>query len=324
MIKSRTRYLTASERAYQQQRCSQVIKQLYVIVGALLLSAPLLAGCGQRATPEPAGRLNVTVSIVPQKYFVERIGGDQVDVNIMVLPGNNPATYEPKPEQLAALSEAAAYFSIGVPFESAWLDKIASANDEMLIVDTAEGIDRVPISAHYKVELRGRPDSDAKGRDPHIWLSPGLVKTQSQNIYKALAQLDPANEAEYKANLDSFIADIDKLTVDIKDALEGVTDRKFMVFHPAWGYFGDDFELEMIPIEVDGQEPSAAELADFVTTAQGEGIKVIFAQPEFSTENAKTTASEIGGEVLLISPLAPDWLNNLRRVAETFSEVLSQ
>jgi zinc transport system substrate-binding protein len=314
----------------------QMIKQLCVILVTLLLSVALLAGCGSSATtepsatstesaaPEPNGPLNVTVSILPQKYFVERVGGEYVIVNVMVESGASPATYEPKPEQLTALSEAAAYFSIGVPFENAWLDKIASANDEMMMVDTAAGIEWVPINAHYKVELGGRPESEAEGRDPHIWLSPELVKIQAQNIYKALVELDPANEAEYKANLESFLADIEELIADIEKTLEGIQSRKFMVFHPAWGYFGDDFELEMIPIEVGGQEPSAAELADLINTAKEEGIQVILAQAEFSTKNAETIAKEIGGEVLLISPLAPDWLDNLRRVADTFAEVLSQ
>jgi len=304
---------------FVNNRRRQVNKRLYIVIVVLLL-----AGCGPSATPEPAGPLNVTVSILPQKYFVERIGGEYVSVNVMVEPGASPATYEPKPEQLTALSKAAAYFSIGVPFEKAWLDKIAAASDEMLMVDTAAGIERVPINAHYKVELGGRPESDAEGRDPHIWLSPELVKVQARNIYEALAQLDPNNKAEYKANLDSFIADIDDLMANIEETLAGVPNRKFMVFHPAWGYFGDDFELEMIPIEVGGQEPSAAELADLVTAAQSENIEVIFAQPEFSTRDAETIANEIGGEVLLISPLAPDWLDNLRRVADTFAQVLGQ
>ena len=305
-------------------------KKLHATVVPLLLSTLLLAGCGQSATPGevatsgPTGPLNVTVSILPQKYFVERIGGKYVTVNVMVEPGASPATYEPKPEQLTALSEAAAYFSIGVPFESAWLDRIAAVNSDMLMIDTTEGINRVPIDAHYKVELGGRPESDAEGRDPHIWLSPTLVKTQAQTIYKALVGLDPAHEAAYKANLDSFIEDIDRLIAEIEDTLEGVARRKFMVFHPAWGYFGDDFELEMVPIEVGGQEPSPAELAHLITTAQEEAVRVIFAQPEFSTKDAETIAKEIGGRVLLISPLAPDWLDNLRRVADTFAEALSQ
>ena len=285
----------------------------------LSLSLFVTSGC-QRSTPEPTaepsgGRLTVTVSIVPQKYFVERVGGERVDVNVMVLPGNNPATYEPRPEQLTALSESAAYFSIGVPFEDAWSEKIAVANDGMLMVDTAAGIERMPMEVDH-----GHSEGPL---DPHIWLSPELVKVQARNIANALAKLDPAHGDEYRANLEAFIADIDELEADIKETLAGAN-SKFIVFHPAWGYFAHDFELEMIPIEIGGQEPSAQELAHLIAKAQEEGIRVIFAQPEFSTEDAETIAREIGGEVLLVSPLAEDWLSNLTRVADTFAEVLNR
>jgi len=279
---------------------------------ALLLSAALLTGCGRNGTPASTDALRVTVSILPQKYFVERIGGERVIVNVMVEPGASPATYEPKPGQLAALSEADAYVSIGVPFENAWLARISAANPEMFIVDSVAGIERMPMG-----ESKENPD-------PHVWLSPKLVKAQAQNICDALAQLDPAREDAYLANLDSFIADIDALDADIRETLAGVENRKFMVFHPSWGYFARDYGLEMLPIEVGGQEPSAAELAEIVAEAQEENIKVIFAQPEFSARAAETIAGEIGGEVLLISPLAPDWLDNMRRVSETFAQVLDR
>ena len=284
------------------------LKTLVRVLCPPTILALVLTGCAGAATQAPAksvSMLDITVSIVPQKYFVERVGGEHVNVNVMVQPGNSPATYEPKPEQLTALSEAAAYVSIGVPFEKAWLDKIASANSEMLMVDTTRGIKKA-------------------GNDPHIWLSPTLVKTQAQTIYEALAQIDPAHQAEYEANLDSFIADIVALDADIRKTLDGVQNNKFMVFHPTWGYFARDYGLEMVPIEVGGQEPSAAELADLITRAKEEGIKVIFCQPEFSTRDAETIANEIGGQVLLISALSPDWLDNLRNVADTFAEVLGQ
>jgi zinc transport system substrate-binding protein len=270
--------------------------------------------------------LTVMVSIMPQKYFVERIGGDRVQVMVMVEPGNSPATYEPKPEQLKALSDAAAYFSIGVPFENVWLAKIAEASQKMLMVDTIADIERMPMAAHHHHEEdeEGEHDHEEGAPDPHVWLSPELVKVQSQAIYEALSKLDPAHEAEYKTNLDAFIADIDQLEADIKATLAGLKSNKFMVFHPAWGYFAHDFGLEQIPVEVGGQEPSAQELANLIEEAKEEGIQVVFAQPEFSTTDAETIAKEIGGEVLLISPLAPDWLANMRTVAQTFADVLNR
>lgn len=226
----------------------------------------------------------------------------------MVQPGESPATYEPKPEQLQALSQAVAYIRIGVPFENAWMDRIAAANPDMRIVDTTEGIQR-----------RGTPERP----DPHIWLSPRLVKIQAETIAQVLAELDPDRAAEYQANLQAFISDIDVLDDEIQATLAQLTSRKFIVFHPSWGYFADDYDLEMIPIEVGGQEPGAAELSDLIKRAQAEDIHVVFAQPEFSTRSAETIAREIDGEVLLISPLAPDWLANMRQVAQIFASVLT-
>ena len=283
----------------------------------LLLLGLLLAGCGDEPDAQ-ADALQVTVSIVPQQYFLERIGGDRVSVNVMVLPGENPATYEPKPEQLKALSKSAVYFRVGVAFENAWMDRIRAANQDMLIVDTRQGIGLLPIAAH---------DDHGEGEgnlDPHIWLSPDLVRVQARTIRDALVQVDPDHQDAYEANLVAFEAALDGLKTDIAQELAGVTHRKFMVFHPSWGYFAKDFGLEMVPIEIGGQEPSAAELAELISEAQSEDIKVIFAQPEFSTRPAETIAKQIGGKVLLISPLAYDWENNLRSVADTFGQVLGE
>ncbi len=281
----------------------------------LLLLAFLLTACSPEITAtvqaaDSNAPLEVTVSILPQKYFVERIGGDNVKVNLLVLPGESPATYEPKAEQMTALSKSVAYFSIGVPFENAWLEKIQAANSSMKMVDTTQGIKRAA--------------SGEEGFDPHIWLSPSLVKIQSETIYKALAELDPVHANTYKANYETFIKDIDALDADIRAALNKTKTKKFIVFHPAWGYFARDYDLEMIPIEVGGQEPSAQELATIIQKAKDENIKVVFAQPEFSQEDAQTIAKEIGGEVILINPLNADWLNNLKNVADTFAKVLNQ
>ncbi|MBN2007264.1 MAG: zinc ABC transporter substrate-binding protein [Anaerolineae bacterium] len=292
-------------------------------IAGLWVALALLAGCASQPSQPKDGKLHVTVSIVPQQYFVERIGGDYVAVAVMVEPGASPATYEPKPEQLRSLSGAVAYFSIGVPFENAWLDKIAAANSKMVVVDTSAGIERLPMTAHHHEGEAGDEEEEAEGvLDPHIWISPELVKVQARNIYNALVELDPEHAEAYKTNLDAFVADIDALEAEIRTTLSGLESKRFMVYHPAWGYFAADFGLEQIAIELGGQEPSAQELAELIEHARAENIRVIFVQPEFSTTDAETIAKEIGGEVLPISPLAPDWLDNLRRVAQTFADAL--
>ncbi|MBN1877220.1 MAG: zinc ABC transporter substrate-binding protein [Anaerolineae bacterium] len=286
-----------------------------------------LVGCAPQSVADNDSKLDVTVSIVPQRYFVERIGGEYVSVSVMVEPGASPATYEPKPEQLKDLSKSVAYFSIGVPFENVWLGKIVEANKAMLLVDTIAQVERMPMATHHhegEDEQEEEHEDEVGAPDPHVWVSPELVKLQSQAIYEALSQLDPQHQDAYKANLITFIEDIDALESDIRETLSGLKNNKFMVFHPAWGYFARDFGLEQIPVEVGGQEPSAQELAVLIEHAQEEGIQVVFAQPEFSIQNAETIAKEIGGEVLLISPLAPDWLDNMHKVAQTFADALNK
>ena len=278
--------------------------------------------------------LDVTVSILPQEYFVKKIGGDLVDVNVMVEPGSEPHTYEPKPQQLKALSKAEAYITIGDSFENAWMEKFAGVNPNMLIIDSAQGIEKMEMVEHHHHDHEEHhhhgheKDDDHKDSeetlDPHIWLSPQLVKLQAENIYQGLVQIDPNNETEYKSNLAEFIEEIDQLDQQISQNLAGIKNRKFIVFHPAWGYFARDYNLIQIPIEVEGQEPSASELGALVKEAKEENIKVIFAQYQFNSQTAQTIAQEIEGEMVFIDPLAANWSDNLLKVSETFARVLKK
>ncbi len=311
------------------------------VVAIALCFGAVFQGCSQPPAPKTQEKLDITVSILPQKYFVERIGGENVNVNVMVQPGDNPHTYEPKPQQLRSLSEAEAYLSIGVSFEKAWMDRIKAANPKMPIIDTTQGMKLLPMVAHHHHGEEGHEhhhhetdktdETGNKGEeemkenfDPHVWLSPQRVKIQAQTIYQTLVELAPENQAQYQAALDQFLADIDRLDADIRKNLAGIQQRKFMVFHPSWGYFADDYGLEMISIEVGGQEPSAAELAKLISQAKEEGIKVIFVQPEFSTKSAETIAQEINGEVIMINPLMSNWLEEMQRVSQKFAQALRE
>jgi zinc transport system substrate-binding protein len=276
---------------------------------AFILALGLALGACAPGTEDTDDRLVVTVSILPQQYFLQALAEGSVSVNIMVEPGANPATYEPKASQMRALAETDVYISIGVPFEEAWLGRISSANPQMLMVDSTAGVD-----------LHTFPNGVV---DPHIWLSPRRVAIQSQTIARALIQIDPDNETLYLAQLGLFQQEVESLDGHLNDLLGPYAGEGFIVSHPSWGYFAEDYALEMIPIEVGGQEPSAAELAELVGIAQREGMRVVFAQPEFSTQAAEIVAEEIDGQVLLIDPLAEDWAANLLDVAETIAGVLS-
>jgi zinc transport system substrate-binding protein len=285
-----------------------------------------------RATTHGAEPIDVFVSIVPQKYFVEKIGGESVKVSIMVQPGANPATYEPKPRQMAALAKAKAYFTIGVPFETVWLDRISAANPGMTVIHTEEGIKKRTMADHFHVE-EGHSAQEREEwkqaeehhgvKDPHIWLSPRFVKFQARNILNGLLRIDPARGASYEMNYKSFISEIHALDAEIKGIFAGKEGRKvFMVFHPAWGYFAQDYGLEQIAVEMEGKEPGPAEMEELIRHARKEGIKVIFVQPEFSTKSAETIAKAIEGELVFANSLALDWADNLKKVAAEFEAAL--
>lgn len=286
----------------------------------------LLTACQSAASDETMTEdtLQVTVSIVPLSYFVERVGGDLVSVNIMVLPGESPHSYEPTSDQMTALADSEVFFSIGVDYEATWLPRFEEINPGLPIVDASEGIERIPTTGDHDHDGEAEEDHESEeGLDPHVWMSPANGKVIAANIAATLSELDPDNAIVYQANAEDLYADIDQLDGDIQETLSGITQTSFMVFHPAFGYFANEYGLEQIAIEIEGSEPSASELAGLIDTALEKDIKVIFVQPSFSTEDAEAIAQEIGGEIAFINPLAEDWLSNLQTVAEAFAATLS-
>ena len=271
-----------------------------------------------------AGQIAAFVSIVPQKFFVEQIGKDLVEVEVMVEPGANPHIYEPKPAQMAAISKARIYFAIGVTFEEIWLKKLASVNPKMKIVHTEHGIQKMPMVAHHHDdgEEDEREHHDHGILDPHIWLSPPLVMVQARNILTALQEVDPAHYSDYEANYKAFVAMLVDLDGELRNIFAGKQGLQFMVFHPAWGYFAHAYGLKQVPIEMEGKEPKPSQLKELIEHASEHKIKVVFVQPQFSSRSAKQVAKEIGGQVAFADPLALNWVENLREVAAKFKAVL--
>lgn len=275
----------------------------------------------------------VTVSISPQKYFVEKIAADKVNVNVMVKPGSSPAIYEPKTSQMKKLAKSSAYFSIGVPFENAWLERFKSANKNMLIVDTSKGIQKIEMEAHkhhdedghdkHKEEHHNEAEHEGhehSGSDPHIWLDPILVKIQVKNIYESLVKIDAVNKEFYKKNLDNFLKELDEFDHEIHETLEKYEDKAFMIFHPSFGYFAKRYHLEQIAIEIEGKEPKPRQLIELVKEAKKHDIKIVFVAPQFSQKGAKTISNSINGNVSFIDPLAENWDINLLKVANEIAK----
>ncbi len=281
---------------------------LYIALSAAALALFVLIWFYPSALNErnKGGRNEIFVSILPQRYFVEQIGGDKVHVSVLVGPGQSPATYDPLPQQMATLAEAVLYFRIGVPFEAAWLHKIESLNPQLRVVDTRQGI-----------ALRSMNGGQ---EDPHIWLDPLLVKTQAATICEELSAVDPHNTDYYRENLASFLSELDQLDQELAAVLGTLETDKLMVFHPAWGYLLHRYQITQLPIEFEGKEPGPRLLAEVIETAKQEGIKVIFAEEQYDSQTALAVAQAVGGKVVKLDPLAEDYTANLRSIAEAIKK----
>ena len=278
------------------------------------------------ASGSACGKVAVFVSLGPQKYFVQQIGKNLVNIQVMIPPGADFHIYEPKPKQMVAITRAQLYFAIGIEFEKARLKKLARGNPQLKVVRTDQGIQKIPMAIyrhpgknetqHAEAEIDQDKDYPASsGFDPHIWLSPPLVRKQARTILMALQEIDPAHHSTYEANYQTFIVEIAELDSELKNLFSGKHGFQFMVFHPAWGYFAHTYGLRQLPVEIEGKDPKPRQLRALIEHAREHDIKVIFVQPQFSTRNAELIAREIDGQVVVADPLAEDWADNLRKVA---------
>lgn len=288
-----------------------------LICGLLIFSlAVIMSGCTSTPVSSPSqdnGKLKIAVSILPQASFVQAVGGDLVDVVTMVPPGGNPENYSPTPQQMEQFSQAQIYFAIGVPTEQAnILPKIKDLNPAVLLVDLPAEVDEV-----YPPRLFASGE-----RDPHMWLSPKRVKEIIRITARELGQADPAHRDIYTANAENYNSQLDKLDQDIRSALTGLSSNTFIVYHPAFGYFADDYSLKMVALEEEGKEATAVDLQKAIDLAKKENIKVVFYQAEMDSKQARTLAAEIGGQTEMIAPLDPDYINNLEKIAQTFARVM--
>ncbi len=260
------------------------------------------------------GRIDVVVTILPLKTFVEKIAGEHAEVTVMVGPGANPVTYEPKPSQMRKVAEARIYFSIGVPFEKAWLPRFAAQNPQMRIVDSSRGIEKLPMDSHHHHDGHSH---HSHSLDPHVWLSPRLVKIVARNIAETLVASDPLHRVQYLRNLKRFEEEIDRIDGRLRRILGPCRGETMMVFHPSWGYFARDYGLKQVSVEIEGKEPKSRKLLELIREAKEEGVDALFVQPQFSMRTARAIADAVGAKIVEADPLAPDWGENLIRVAQS-------
>ncbi len=303
------------------------MKQTSILI--TILSFFLLTACVTKQANETV----VTVTIEPQRYFAEKIAGDKFKINCVVPAGQSPETYDPTPQQMIQIGRSIAYLRIGpIGFEQAWMDKIRENNPKLQVFDTSEGMNLLTDTEDDDhAHEHGTHDHDAHageeahhhhhgGVDPHIWSSIAGAKTVAWNTLNAFIELDPENTEYFGQNYNKLVDEIDKTNTEIKQLLDPLTDRTFIIYHPALTYFANEFNLTQLCIEMDGKEPSPAQLKRLVETARANNARVVFIQQEFDQKNAELIAKETGCKLTVINPLAYDWTKEMIHIAKALAD----
>jgi len=294
--------------------------KMFRILSTLMILA-MLSACTNGNMPDSR---RIAVSILPQKYFLEQIAGNDFDCDVLVAPGASHETYDPTPRQMAALANTSIWLTNGyLAFEDQWKEKFRQNNPALQIFDLSEGIE--PIHGHdhnHDQGETGHHHCSHGGIDPHYWLSARESRIIATNLCKALVNSYPERRQKYETNLENLLARLDSLDRYADRKLAGTPARTFMIFHPALTYFARDYGLEQVAIEKDGKSPSAKSLREFIDIARRENIRLILVQSQFDQENAATIAREIGGRSVQFDPMDGDWLDNMYHIVDLLHEGL--
>jgi len=291
---------------------------------AIILILTLLTSCSYNN--QKPDKPIVTVSLLAQQYWVERLASDFVEVNTMLVAGSEHSTYEPTPEQMRKTSKSDIYFRIGhIDFEYAWIPKFTNSNPNMKVIDLSEKLDLTladTIEYEHSHESEHHGHKHASRIDPHIWLNPPMVKEMVMVMADELCKLVPVSADSIRKNEELFLKEIDSLDNYIINKLSGFQNRKFLLFHPALTWYAHQYNLQQIVIEVDGKEPSPSKMKDIIEEVKKENIKVILIQNEFPFERVSVIAKETDAEIAQIKPLDYDWLNIMYEITDVIENAL--
>ena len=245
--------------------------------------------------------INVFVTVPPQAYFVKRIGAEHVSVSVMVQPGHGPETYEPTLKQMAKMAKTDLFFLLGLPSELRLAKALKDQYPLMRLIYCCEGVAQLP----------GADPDNAEDQDPHVWTSPRQAIHMVRSMYLALVNFSPALQLELEKNYLQLVDDLISMDKKIESSLAGAKRRIMIVSHPSWGYFARDYNLIQLPLAAHDYHMHTAELVDLIKLAKQKEVRFIFAQPQFDQDMAHIVAREIGAEVIMLNPLAEDYLVNM-------------
>lgn len=277
--------------------------------------ALLLTACqGKREGNE---RL-ISVTIEPERYIAEQIAGEFYQINCVIPDGQSPETYDPTPQEMILIGKSKAYLRIGdIGFEQAWMKAIKEQNPSMQIFDLSKGIHLI---ATQEPNEHAEAHAHHHGpTDPHIWTSAQNMKIIARNAAEAFITLDPENKKHYEENYTRLITQIERTKQELDNLLIPLKGQAFIIYHPALTYLARDYQLKQLCIEMDGKEPSPAQLKTLVETARKYQATTVFVQQEFDQKNAELIAKETGCRLIQINPLEYDWAKSMIHIAKSLA-----
>lgn len=272
----------------------------------------------------PTARTRIFVTVPPQAYLAERIGGEAVEVHTLVGKGQDPHTFEPTPRQAAALAGASLFFTVDIPFEKQLAAKVAASNRNLRIVDSTKGIVRLPLPEEHHAAQAKDDHGDGNEADPHLWLATANLRIMADNLAAAMSVTMPEHKATIHKNLTSLKQEISELDKRLATTLAPHRGKTFYVFHPAFGYFANAYGLKQKGVEIGGKSPTPRQLTALIRQAREDRVRTIFVQPQFDRKSADTVAQAINGAVAPIDPLDKEVLRNLAAIATAIEQSLQQ
>ena len=289
-------------------------KRLSIVIVIIVIAAGVLGYFGYQNLNigNSNGKIDVAVSIGPEVQWVNAVGGDKVNVTLMVPPSADPHTYEPLPGQLKQISNAKMYAEIGSPleFETNYMNKIEAANPHMLIVNCSEGVTLIPNTA----------ENESDTMDPHDWNDPKNAEIMVNNIYLGLVKVDPSDQAYFEKNRDNYEAQLEALDNYTTQTLKDKNGTNILIFHPAFGYYAKDYNLTQIAVMINDEEPSPQRIALLLNTAQADNIKVMYNEPQYDPSYMQSIASQVNGTVITVNDLDPNYIQNMKNTADAFAQ----
>lgn len=280
------------------------------------------------------GAVEIFVSIPPQKWLVDKVGGEHIASRVLVGEGQDPHTFEPTPRQMAALTRAKTWFTMDMEFEEQLVKKVKQVAPKLQIVDIAHHVQKIggteETHADNKKHDTHEKSTDQHGHDvhdgldPHVWLSPPNLIIMAEEILEALTKIDSGNASAYLENLVSLKEELTLLHKENSAKLAPYAGSSFYVFHPSFGYFASTYGLKQEAVETGGKSPGPRQLSKMIAKARAEGVKVIFVQPQFDPKSARAVAGAIGGEVVPLNALAADVADNLKIMATKIETALAK